>query len=243
MTNQALFARQLDTARAVVIGVGGLGCSAAAVLSEEGVGTLRLVDPDRVEVSNLHRQVLYADVDVGRPKVEAAANRLRRDHPDVRIEARPERFGRENTAILSGADVIVDGTDSVAAKFLVNDAAVAAGIPLVHAGAVGFTAQIMTILPGASACYRCLFESPPPEDEVPSCEDAGILGPVVALAGALQAAEALRILRGEAPSFAGRVASFDGWTGTWRSVPVAPRTSCATCGPPPMSLATRSHAP
>jgi molybdopterin/thiamine biosynthesis adenylyltransferase len=243
MKNQALLGPRLDTARAVVIGVGGLGCSAAAVLAAEGVGTLRLVDPDGVEVSNLHRQILFGDVDVGRPKVDVAARRLQRDHPGIRIEARRQRFGHDTGTILTDADVIVDGTDSVAAKFLVNDAAVAAGIPLVHAGAIGFTLQLMTVLPGASACYRCLFEAPPPADDVPSCQDAGILGPVVALAGALQGAEAVRILRGDVPSFANRIVSLDAWTGTWRSVPIAPRTSCATCGPPPLSQATRSHAP
>jgi molybdopterin/thiamine biosynthesis adenylyltransferase len=241
MTNQALFDPRLHAARAVVIGVGGLGCAAAAVLADEGMGTLRLVDPDRVDVSNLHRQVLYGEADLGRPKVDAAASRLRRDQPALRVEPRPERFGPEAAAVLTGADVIVDGTDSVAAKFLVNDAAVAAGIPLVHAGAVGFTAQLMTVLPGG-ACYRCLFEAPPPEDDVPSCHDAGILGPVVALAGALQGAEAVRILRGDPPSFADRIVSYDAWTGAWRSVPVAPRASCAACGRP-LDQATRSHAP
>jgi len=243
MTNQALFDPRLDAACAVVIGVGGLGCTAAAVLAGEGVGTLRLLDPDDVEVSNLHRQILFDDPDVGRPKVDVAARRLRRTRPDLRVEPRPERFGAASAEALAGADVIVDGTDSVVAKFLVNDAAVAAGLPLVHGGAVGFTAQVMTILPGRSACYRCLFEDPPPDDEVPSCRDAGILGPVVALAGALQGAEAVRILRGERPAFADRIVSFDAWSGTWRSVPITQRASCDACGRLPRGDATRSHAP
>lgn len=216
--------------RALVIGVGGLGCPAATVLARAGVGTIGLVDPDVVDVSNLHRQRLYRDADVGRPKVDVAAERLREIAPGICVLATRARFDVRDAARLAGFDVVLDGTDSIAAKFAVSDAAVAARVPLVHAGAIGFQAQLLTIVPGVTACYRCIFEEAPPEGDVPACEEAGVLGPVPALAGSLQAADALRILAGEPPLFADRLLSIDLRTGTWRSVPVARFAHCAACG-------------
>jgi molybdopterin/thiamine biosynthesis adenylyltransferase len=219
----------LSDARVLVIGVGGLGSPAALTLAEAGVGTLGLIDPDQVEPSNLHRQPLYADADIGRPKVDAAAARLRLAHPDVRIATWRLAFDAGATALLEGFDVVLDGTDSIAAKFVVNDAAVARGVPLVHAGAIGTRAQLLTVLPGASACYRCLFEEPPPPHETPSCQDAGVLGPSVVLAGTLQAAEAIRLATGAPPLFADRLLVFDTREACWRRVPVARRPGCAAC--------------
>jgi molybdopterin-synthase adenylyltransferase len=223
-------ASDLSRRRALVIGVGGLGCPAALALARAGVGTIGLVDPDVVEVSNLPRQTLYADADLGRPKVEVAAERLRAIAPAVRIVTTGARFDANDAHRLREFDVVLDGTDSIAAKFALSDAAVAAGVPLVHAGAIGFRAQLLTILPGATACYRCVFEEAPPPDDVPSCSEAGVLGPVVALAGSLQAADALRVARGEPPHFAGRLLSIELRTGTWRSIPVARSSHCAACG-------------
>jgi molybdopterin/thiamine biosynthesis adenylyltransferase len=199
-------------------------------LAAAGVGTLGLIDPDVVEVSNLHRQPLYDESDVGRAKVVAAADWLQEHHPAVAVETDVRRFGRDDETLLDGWHVVLDGTDSIAAKFTVNEAAVAAAIPLVHAGAVGWRAQLLTILPHASACYRCLFEEAPPADEVPSCQEAGVLGPAVVLAGTLQAAEALRILTHLEPAFRDRLLTIDTRTGTWRSVPIARDPDCATCG-------------
>lgn len=224
-------ATDIARSRVVVIGVGGLGSPAATALARAGVGLLRLVDPDVVERSNLPRQPLYDDGDVGTPKVAAAARRLLAAHPDLRVETVRARFGGE-LSLLRDADVVIDGTDTVACKFVVNDAAVAAGVPLVHAGAIGFRAQLLTVLPGASACYRCVFEEPPPPDEVASCQEAGVLGPAVVLAGTLQAAEAVRLLRGDAPSFADRLLTIDTKAGTWRHIPVHRHSACITCGVP-----------
>jgi molybdopterin/thiamine biosynthesis adenylyltransferase len=207
--------------RVLIVGVGGLGAPAAAALAAAGVGTLGLVDPDTVDVSNLHRQPLYTDADIGRPKVEVAAARL---HP-ARTVVWQERF---RPAHLTGFDVVLDGTDTIGAKFEVNDACVAAGIPLVHAGVLGFRAQLLTVLPGRTACYRCLFEEPPPPGDVPSCQEAGVLGPVPALAGALQAAEAIRILTGAEPAFAGRVQTVDLFAGSWRTIAVAANRKCCS---------------
>ena len=204
----------LEDARVVIVGVGGLGSPAAIALADAGVGTIGLVDPVRVEPSNLHRHPLYGDADVGRLKVEAAA---------VRFEA-------GSAALLADFDLVVDGTDSVAAKFDVNDAAVAARIPLCHAGAIGWQAQLLSVLPGTTACYRCLFEEPPPPDEVPSCQAAGVLGPAVVLAGSLQAAEAVRLLGGMSPLFADRLLVIDTRSGSWRRIAVTRRPGCPACG-------------
>jgi len=220
----------LTAARALVIGVGGLGSPAAIALAEAGVGTIGLIDADRVEVSNLHRQPLYTDGDVGAPKVRAAAARLQAVRPGVQVMTWPVRFGPDSGALLDGFDVILDGTDSAVAKFDINDAAVARRVPLVHAGAIGTRAQLLTVLPGQTACLRCLFEDPPDPDEAPSCEEAGVLGPSVVLAGSLQGAEAVSLLAGAGPMFAGSLLTFDVWGGVWRRVPVAPRATCVTCG-------------
>lgn len=230
MRPPARYVPTLRDARALIIGMGGLGSPAATALAEAGVGALGLVDPDRVELSNLHRQPLYREADIGRPKVDAAAARLTAEHTALRVETWQARFDVDAAAMLDGFDVVLDGTDSVAAKFAVNDAAVARGVPLVHAGAIGTRAQLLTVLPGRSACYRCLFEEPPPPDEVASCQDAGVLGPSVVLAGALQAADAIRVLSGAAPLFANRLLALDTRAGSWRSIGVAPRRGCPTCG-------------
>jgi adenylyltransferase/sulfurtransferase len=234
----------LARARVLVVGVGGLGAPAAAALASAGVGTLGLVDPDVVELSNLHRQPLYTDDDLGRPKVEAAAARLRTIRPDLAVEGMCRRVGADDARLCSRFDAVLDGTDSIAAKFTLSDLAVASGRPLVHAGVVGLRGQLLTILPGTSACYRCLFEAPPPPGEAVSCTEAGVLGPLPALLGALQAAEAVRLVCGQAPLFANRLFTIDAWSGTWRSVPLARRLTCAACGPgPTASAATRSVTP
>ena len=240
MTNVPTSAASLAAARVLVVGVGALGAPAARVLAEAGVGTLGLIDPDLVEVSNLHRQPLYTDEDIGRAKVEVAAERLHALAPALRVDTWRARFGAADAHLLRGFDVVLDGTDSIAAKFIVNDAAVAAGVPLVHAGVLGFRAQLLTVLPGRSACFRCVFEEAPPPGDVPSCEEAGVLGPVPVLAGALQAAEALRLLAGLPPAHANAILTIDTQAGRWRSVPLAQSPRCPVCAP---RATERSHAP
>ncbi len=219
----------LAHARVLVVGVGGLGAPAALALAAAGVGTLGLVDPDAVELSNLHRQPLYDDADVGRPKVAAAAERLAALTPGLRLETWRQRFDPGRADLVRSFDVVLDGTDSIAAKFAVNDAAVTRGVPLVHAGVLGFRAQMMTVLPGATACYRCIFEEEPPAGDVPSCEEAGVLGPVTALAGALQAVEAIRLLTGARAAFAGRLLTIDLRAGTQRVAALASNPRCPAC--------------
>jgi adenylyltransferase/sulfurtransferase len=231
MSTRDHHAARLTHGHVLVIGVGGLGAPAALALATAGVGTIGLMDPDRVELSNLHRQPPYEPDDLGRPKVEAAAARLRAVRPGVDTILHRERFGPSHAALLRGFDVVLDGTDSIEAKFVVNDACVAAGVPLVHAGVLGLRAQLLTVLPGRSACVRCIFEEPPPPGDVPSCQEAGVLGPVPVLVGAFQAAEAIRLLIGAPPAHAGRLSTIDLAAGRWRQIPLARRPRCAACAP------------
>lgn len=219
----------LARVRILVVGIGGLGGPAAIALAAAGVGTLGLVDPDTVELSNLPRQPLYETADVGQPKVRVAAARLARLAPALSVATHERRFGADDAPLAGGFGVVVDGTDTIAAKFAVNDACVAAGVPLVHAGVLGLRAQVMTVLPGRTACYRCVFEEAPPPGDVPSCDEAGVLGPTVALAAALQAAEALRIARGRPALFADRLLAIDLGDGRHRPIPLARNPRCPSC--------------
>lgn len=215
---------------AVIVGVGGLGAPAAATLAASGIARLTLVDDDVVEASNLPRQPLYASADRGVAKVEAAARRLRPARPGLVVEAVRARVDGGNARdLLAGHDVILDGTDGLPSKVLLNEAAVALGIPLIHAGAVGLDGQLMTILPGRSACLRCLFPELPGEDDLPTCQQSGILGPVVGAVGLAAASEALRISAQRPPALADRLAMLDGAKLRWRVVTVRPNPRCPVC--------------
>ncbi len=216
---------------ALVVGAGGLGGPALLVLASAGVGRIVVVEDDVVETSNLNRQPLFGEADVGARKAAAAAARLRTLFPGVAIEARDERFAPSNAVELArAADVVVDGSDNFSTKFLANDAALRARRPLVHGGVLRTTAQLLSVVPGGlGGCLRCLFEAPPPAGSVPSCADAGILGPVAGLAGSLMGAEALRLLAGERGAYEGRLLVLDARTGRSRLVLVRKRPGCAAC--------------
>jgi len=215
---------------ALLIGVGGLGGPAALVLAAAGVGCLTLVDEDAVETSNLNRQPLFGEADLGRRKAEAAASRLARLHPAVKVVAHDARFGPDNAAALvQGCDVVVDASDNFATRFLANDSALAARRPLVHGGVLRYSAQFLTVMPGKTGCLRCLFEAPPSEGTVPTCAQAGVLGALAGFAGALMGAEALRLLAGERGAYAGRLVAFDGRSGRTRLVPLRIRSGCPAC--------------
>jgi len=212
---------------ALVVGVGGLGCPAAWGLAQAGVGHLTLVDPDRVELSNLHRQVLHADGDVGRPKVDSAAETLSAAFPGLQLTLRQDRFGAHNAAsLLEGQDVVLDGTDGVASKFLLNDAALAARVPLVHGGVVRLEGLVLAVLPGGP-CLRCLFEEEPGADALPTCARAGVLGPAAGVVGGLQALLAAAVLRGE--PLQPPLWRLDARTGRVRRVALARRADCPAC--------------
>jgi molybdopterin/thiamine biosynthesis adenylyltransferase len=215
---------------ALVIGTGGLGGPVLLALAATGVGRIVLLDDDVVETSNLNRQPLFGEADVGRRKAEAAAARLRRLHPGARVDGLDRRFDAGNAAALAASvDVLVDGSDNFATKFLASDAAVAARKPLVHGGVLRYTAQLLTVVPGQTGCLRCLFEEPPAPGTVPTCADAGVLGALAGLAGALMGAEALRVLAGERGAYTGRLLVYEARTGRTRLVPVRRRAGCPAC--------------
>jgi molybdopterin-synthase adenylyltransferase len=227
-------ARRLAAARVLVVGVGALGCPAARVLAAAGVGTIVLVDPDRVELSNLHRQLLHGTDTIGQAKVESAAAALRREFPGVRLEPHAVRLDQDNLAeLFAGADFVIDATDGAAAKFLINDGAVRCGTPFSHAGILGFLGQTLTVLPGKSACYRCLFPEPPSDAEAVSCRDAGVIGPLAGVVGTIQAGEAIKHLTGQGEPLADLLLTIDARTGRWRRVRLARNPRCPVCAAPP----------
>lgn len=219
--------RRLAGARVLVVGVGGLGCASLAYLAMGGLGSLRLVDGDTVALSNLGRQVLFGDDDVGRLKVEAAGERLRAMNPNVEIEEVAAFADRANLAELLGeVDLVVDGTDSLGARRLLNRALVTLGVPVVFGAASGFRGTVLALAPGGP-CYECVWTEPAAE----GCESSGVFGPLVGMVGAAQAGEAMRLLLGlgESP---GRLLTVDALRPEWRTARVRPRERCPACGTP-----------
>jgi molybdopterin/thiamine biosynthesis adenylyltransferase len=223
-------AERLAQSRVLVAGVGALGCPAVLQLAAAGVGTLVLIDPDRVELSNLHRQILHRTSSIGTAKVTSAATRLRERFPALRVETHVAALDAENLPELFGAaDFIIDATDGVPAKFLINDGAVRCRRPYSHAGIIGFLGQTMTVVPGRSACYRCLFPEPPPPGDIPSCQEAGVVGGIAGVIGTLQAAEAIKYLTGEGELLTNRLLTYDALSGRWRHVALARNPRCGLC--------------
>ncbi len=215
---------------ALIVGVGGLGCPAALALAEAGVGHLLLVDDDRVEPSNLQRQVLFSTADVGRPKVDAGRERLLARFPDLRVTTSCERLNLGNLdRLLAGVDVALDGTDDPEFGFFLNDRALAVGVPAVLGGVIRFEGLVLAVAPGHRGCWRCLFEEIPAADEVASCGTAGVLGPMAGVVGHLQADCALALLADPA-SQTGVVTTVDGLRGRVRRIVVPPNDRCPACG-------------
>ncbi len=222
-------AAALTDKRVLVVGVGGLGCASLAALSEARIGRLILVDEDTVDETNLHRQVLYRPADVGRSKLEAARDSLLRRgvHPE-RIELRRGRVLPDNArAWFRDVDLVLEGADNYATKFLVADACYLEQKPVVHGAAVGWNATVFLVSPAGRPCYRCLFEDLPTAAGG-NCDSVGVLGPVVGIAGALMADQALRCLAGE--GVGGVIHTLDGRSGRLRAVGVRPRNGCDLCG-------------
>jgi molybdopterin/thiamine biosynthesis adenylyltransferase len=216
-----------------LIGAGGLGCGAALALAAGGLRRLVVVDDDLVEESNLHRQVLHERAAVGQAKALSLAHVLEARFAELRVLPVVARFDADNASrLVSGCEVLIDGSDNLETKFLANDTAVLEGKALVHAAAVETWGQLLTVPPGGRPCYRCLFEEPPPAAACvgTSCAEAGVLGPVPGVLGALQAAEALRILRGQTPSFVGRFIRYDSRLMTCRTVHFRANSACRACG-------------
>jgi adenylyltransferase/sulfurtransferase len=216
----------------LLVGAGGLGSPAALVLARSGVGRVDVIDSDFVDATNLHRQTLYEVADVGAPKAPTAARRIEREGSlagyQTRCVAREIHLAPDNASrVLHGYDLILEGCDNFASKFLTSDASFVASIPVVQAGAVRWTGWALATLPGRSACLRCVFEDIP-HGHADTCADAGVLGPVVGVMGAVQAALALRLLSGDA-SAAGVLWSYDALRGRLRRRRIARRSDCALC--------------
>lgn len=222
----------LRRGRVLIIGAGGLGCPAAFYLAAAGIGALGLVDSDRVELSNLQRQILHSTMDVGREKVESAKEKLNRLNPEVEIRTYPLRLDEKNAAgIFAPYDFVIDGSDNFATKFLVNDIAVALGKPFSHAGILRLQGQTMTVIPGRSACYRCFFKGPPPPGEILNCQEAGILGAIAGTIGSIQATEAIKYFAGmEEDLLVDRLLTYNAKTMQFRTVEVRKDPQCDACG-------------
>ena len=226
--------QRIRASRVLLIGAGGLGAPAALYLAAAGVGTIGLIDDDNVDVSNLQRQVIHATAAVGRPKVDSAAEAIRALNPDVEVIAHRTRLTADNArGLLGGWDVVIDGTDNFPTRYLVNDATVMLGLPLVHGAVLGFNGQVGVFDARRGPCYRCLHPAPPPAGSVPSCAEAGVLGVLPGIIGTMQAAEALKLVIGGGQPLLGRLALLDAWGAHLREIPVAKNPDCPVCGENP----------
>jgi len=224
---------RLNESRAVVVGLGALGSSIANNLVRAGVGTVVLVDRDLVELHNLQRQILYSEDDVGRPKAVAAGEILQRINTSVSIGVRPVDFNPTNAMqLLDGADIVLDGTDNLQTRFLINDVCVKQGIPWVYAGAVGTGGMVMPVLPGKGPCFRCLVPSMPGPGVLQTCDIAGVLNTIPSLIASLECTLAYRILTGqeEVENGTATLVTVDAWRQTFDRIEVGRRESCPCCG-------------
>jgi adenylyltransferase/sulfurtransferase len=188
---------KLLSSKVLIIGAGGLGAPAALYLAAAGIGTIGIVDYDRVDLTNLQRQIIHHTDDIGSEKVDSARAKIQAINPDVTVRTYQTRLTAENiSGIIRQYDFVIDGTDNFPAKFLVNDACYFEKVPFSHAGILRFDGQLITVLPGETTCYRCIFHSPPPAGVVPSCSEAGVLGVLAGVIGLLQATEAIKFLLG-----------------------------------------------
>jgi molybdopterin/thiamine biosynthesis adenylyltransferase/rhodanese-related sulfurtransferase len=223
--------RQLKRSRVLIVGAGGLGSPAALFLAGAGVGTLGLVDFDVVDATNLHRQLLHGTRDLGRPKLESARDRLHDVNPHVQLELHQTRLTSANALeIMRGYDVILDGTDNFATRYLVNDACVLLGTPNVYGSIFRFEGQASVFATPDGPCYRCLYPEPPPPGTVPSCAEGGVLGVLPGLVGTLQATEALKLCLGIGTSLAGRLLLIDALGMQFHTVRISRDAACPMCG-------------
>lgn len=226
--------RRLESARVVVLGAGGLGSPAAFYLAAAGIGTLVIADDDVVERSNLQRQILHTDDRIGMPKLHSASCALRGLNPRVSIEGLPERVTSSNVeALLEGADVVLDGADNFPVRYLLNDACVKLGLPLVYGAVQRFQGQVGVFDAGRrrghAPCYRCLFPQPPAPEDAPNCSEAGVLGVLPGVIGMLQATEAIKLILGIGEPLVGRVLMFDALSMRFHETRLAPDPECPVC--------------
>lgn len=222
---------KLLDSKVLLLGAGGLGSPVAMYLAAAGVGTIGLIDNDVVDRSNLQRQILHTDESVGTPKVESAKARINALNPDVDVRTYETWLSSENVLdIFEGYDVVVDGGDNFATRYLVNDACVHLGIPNVHGSVYRFEGQVTSFVPHQGPCYRCLYPEPPPPELAPSCQEAGVLGVLPGVIGLLQAIEVIKLLVDVGEPLAGRLLTFDGLKSQFRELKLRRDPECSLCG-------------
>jgi molybdopterin/thiamine biosynthesis adenylyltransferase/rhodanese-related sulfurtransferase len=230
--------QKLLDAKVLLLGAGGLGSPAALYLAAAGVGTLGIVDNDEVDLSNLQRQVIHSSERIGVPKVDSAEQTITALNPDVKVQKYPVRLGADNIVeIISGYDVVVDGLDNFPSRYLLNDASVRLGIPVVSAAILGFEGQLSVFKPHDGPCYRCLFPVPPPAELAPSCGANGVLGVLPGTMGLLQATEVIKLILGEGDPLVGRLLMYDALAATVTEVKVRRDPDCPICSRDPDSIA------
>jgi adenylyltransferase/sulfurtransferase len=226
--------KKIAGAKVFIVGAGGLGCPVGYYLTAAGVGTIALIDNDNVELSNLQRQIAHSINTVGVNKAESAKKTFEALNPDVKIIAIKERINNKNILdLIKDYDVIVDGSDNFPTRYLINDACVMLKKPLVSGAILRFEGQATTIIPGQGPCYRCLFEDPPPPGLVPSCQEAGVLGVLPGVIGAIQATEVLKLILGKGRPLNGQLLIYDALTTNFRKVKIPKNPKCPICGDNP----------
>jgi len=229
--------KKLLNGSVLIIGAGGLGAPAALYLAAAGVGHIGIVDADEVDLSNLQRQVIHATSDIGKAKVKSAKESMEAINPDVKVST--YRMFVDSTNIrelIREYDFIIDGTDNFPAKFLINDACVLEKKPFSHAGIIRFQGQLITYVPDEGPCYRCIFETPPPKDAVPTCKQAGVIGAMAGTIGTLQAMEAIKYLIGKGDLLTGKLLTYDALKMDFRKIKIKRNCNCAVCGTNPTIL-------
>ena len=225
---------RLLESKVLIIGAGGLGSPAALYLAAAGVGTIGIVDADTVDLTNLQRQIVHFTEDVGRNKVESARNKMLAINPGITINTYHAFVNSETiSGIIADYDFVIDATDNFAAKFLINDACVLAHKTFSHGGILRFEGQTITVVPGHSACYRCLFPAPPPKNAVPTCSQAGVLGGIAGMLGTIQAVEAVKSVTGTGTLLTNAMLTFDALSMDFRKIKVRRNPLCPICGEHP----------
>ncbi|MBI5142829.1 MAG: molybdopterin-synthase adenylyltransferase MoeB [Nitrospirae bacterium] len=234
---------KINAAKVFLVGAGGLGCPVGYYLAAAGVGTLGIADNDKVEMSNLQRQIAHSTNTLGHFKADSAKATFEALNPDTTVIPIKERLNKDNILdLIKDYDIVVDGSDNFPTRYLVNDACVMTGKPLVSGAILRFEGQVTTIIPGKGHCYRCLFEEPPPPGLVPSCQEAGVLGALPGVVGGLQALEVIKLIIGKGEPISNRMLIIDSLKMHFRMVKVPKNPDCAACGPNPTITELQDYA-
>ncbi len=226
---------KLLNSKILIIGAGGLGSPALMYLASAGVGTIGIADADRVDLSNLQRQIIHTTENIGKPKVQSAKERIEAINPDVKVNTYNTFITSKNIKdIICGYDFIIDATDNFSSKFLINDACVMSKKPFVHGGIMGYRGQLMTYVPNKGPCYRCIFREVPPKGSIPDCKQIGIIGAVAGIIGNLQAMEAIKYIIGTGELLVGYMMTYNAFKTEFRKVKLPTDTNdCPVCGKNP----------